>query len=184
MQSPFPRGPSLRQNIALQLFYIQRTQRLSTKTLHLMIRCLNKMPLLENAKFSDGDMDLLAMMIVKIASDRTEDARYRSVDLWPDEGTFMVHEKALELHLKAELGSSGPLEHLEELFNATVWDCTAIESAKTRANGILEVSLFNEEMKNVSPERIAATAYYVALCSGPRQIPWVRMYSDIKPTHY
>jgi hypothetical protein len=95
--------------------YVQRTQRLKPLTLHLAVHLLDRILAKRDLQRNQDSLHLLATILVKIASDYNEDARFRVEHIWlGDEACYKREENEVFAILDRQLNWPGPFVFLDQ----------------------------------------------------------------------
>lgn len=184
MRPPCAQDPTWRRGFVARLIYIQRTQSLKPETLHLTVHLLDRILAKRRLQHDRDSFHLLATILVKIASDYNEDARFRLEHIWIGSETEYKREQELVLAiLDRRLDWPGPFVFLDHYLASTVCSKSDVSTLRALAAFLLEVSLFNDSVVSQLPSVVAAAAYCMAVTM-LEGAPWVRSYQTLEARLY
>ena len=157
-----------------RLLYVQRTQSLKPSTLHLAVHLLDRVLAERHLEHSQDSFHLLVTILVKIASDCNEDARFRLEGIWlGSEAWYKQEEEQVLAVLGRRLDWPGPFVFLDQYLASTVCCKSDVSTLRALAAFLLDVSLFDESTASQLPSVAAAAAYCMAVTM-LEGAPWVR----------
>jgi hypothetical protein len=166
----------LRCKVIEHMVSIQQAQSLKPETLHCMVRCLDALPQVWLESLYPDQMELVTLVLVKIASDQKEDAGWKIEHLWSHPKEFIRYKNSVLEYLTRTLRHHGPIFYLDDLLYYSI--SSQKDALKERAILVLKVSLFNETLRECEASLLATAAYVVSTSMGsemPYRYVWLNI---------